>query len=65
MIKFKMFNYVSQQTRYIIERRGWVEMINASYKCTAKKLVLRYANLNLGSIIKVTGFFLTWSNNIT
>lgn len=57
MIKFKMFNYVSQQTRYIIERRGWVEMINASYKCTA----LRYANLNLGSIMKVTGFFLTWS----
>lgn len=40
-------------------------MINASYTCAAKKLVLRYANLNLGSIMKVTGFFLTWSNNIT
>lgn len=52
---------LSQQTRYIIERRGRVEMINASYKCAAKKLVLRYANLNLGSIMKVTGFFLTWS----
>lgn len=52
---------LSQQTRYIIERKGWVEMINASYKCTANKLVLRYANLNLGSIMKVTGFFLTWS----
>lgn len=59
MIKFKMFNMLSQQTRYIIERRGWVEM--NSYKCAAKKLVLRYANLNLGSIMKVTGFFLTWS----
>lgn len=56
-----MFNMLSQQTRYIIERRGWVEMINASCKCAAKKLVLWYANLNLGSIMKVTGFFLTWS----
>lgn len=61
MIKFKVFNYVSQQTRYIIERRDWVEMMNTSYKCAAIKLVLRYANLNLGSIMKVTGFFLTWS----
>lgn len=46
--------------RYIIERRGWVEMINVSYKCIVKKLVLCYVNLNLGLIMKVIGFFLIW-----
>lgn len=35
-------------------------MINVSYKCIVKKLVLWYVNLNLGFIMKVIGFFLIW-----